>query len=182
MDTIQESFLMLGIDGLPQENLDELRNTHWRMCGVVLHAFNVKSGLVCTGFDEDDAELDKATVDEGGVMNLTAQFCGDSRQIMTFRYQRKNEAGKSGDDSSEIFWLKIVPLNFDFGRNSQEVNHKHESSKLQISLMSSQNSYKIFTHELNIGHLDFAVADKRSWITWIHGWFRKKTRSQQGSI
>jgi len=42
------------------------------MCGVVLHAFNVKSGLVCTGFDEDDAELDKATVDEGGVMNLTA--------------------------------------------------------------------------------------------------------------
>ena len=79
MDSIQEAFLMLGIDGLPQENIDELKNCHWRLCGLVLHAFNVKSGLVCTGFDEDDPELDEGTLAAGGLLNLTEQFCLDSR-------------------------------------------------------------------------------------------------------
>lgn len=41
MDTIQEAFLMLGLDGLPQQKSDELKNTHWRMCGLVVHAFNL---------------------------------------------------------------------------------------------------------------------------------------------
>ena len=79
MDTIQEAFLMLGLDGLPQQKSDELKNTHWRLCGLVVHAFNLKNGLVCTGFDEDDPELDAATVSEGGLMNITQEFCEGSR-------------------------------------------------------------------------------------------------------
>lgn len=114
MDSLQEAFLMLGIDALQQQNIDELRNTHWRLCGLILHAYHIKSGLVCTGFDEDDPELDEAALAAGGLVNLTEQFCVDSRQIMSFRYQRKKE-GKQQADQDEQFWLKIVPLNFDFG-------------------------------------------------------------------
>ena len=161
MDTIQEAFLMLGIDGLPQQNIDELKNTHWRLCGLVIHAFNVKSGLVCTGFDEDDPELDSATVGEGGILNLSPQFCADSRQIMTFRYQRKTAASeKETEESPEQFWLKIVPLNFDFGPEEKPNGGRSEGAKVQICLMSSKNNYKIFTHELKIGHLDLSGADK----------------------
>ena len=54
MDSIQEAFLMLGIDGLPKQQLDELKASHWRLCALVIHAYNLKNGLICTGFDEDD--------------------------------------------------------------------------------------------------------------------------------
>lgn len=80
---------------------------------------------------------------------------------MTFRYQRKKAAGeKETEESPEQFWLKIVPLNFDFGPEEKANGDKSEGAKVQICLMSSKNNYKIFTHELKIGHLDLSGADK----------------------
>ena len=45
---------MLGIDNL--EGKEELFKSHWRLCGLLMHAYNLKNGLVCTGFDEDDMD------------------------------------------------------------------------------------------------------------------------------
>ena len=100
---------MLGIDGLPKQQVDELKGSHWRLCALVIHAYNLKNGLICTGFDEDDPQMDENALKEGGLMNITEQFCQDSRHLMSFRYKRTKDPNET-----EEFWFKVVPLNFDF--------------------------------------------------------------------
>jgi hypothetical protein len=54
MESIQEAFLMLGIDNLSDDSKNEINNSNWRLSCLILHAYNIKNGLFCTGFDEDD--------------------------------------------------------------------------------------------------------------------------------
>lgn len=56
---------------------------------------------MCTGFDEDDAEVDLAQ-EPKGVLNLPESFVEDTRQIVTFRY-------KNPKQPEHTFILKMVP-------------------------------------------------------------------------
>lgn len=58
MESIQEAYLMLGVDNLNEESQTEIKNSHWRISCLILHAYNLKNGLICTGFDEDDPQID----------------------------------------------------------------------------------------------------------------------------
>jgi hypothetical protein len=69
MESLQEAFLMLGIDNLNEESQTEIKNSHWRLCCLILHSFNLKNGLICTGFDEDDPQVD-LNDNLQGILNL----------------------------------------------------------------------------------------------------------------
>ena len=49
---------MLGLDSdqISQQDKDLVFNSNWMLSALIIHAFNLKSGLKCTGFDEDDPE------------------------------------------------------------------------------------------------------------------------------
>lgn len=59
MDSVMEAFLMLGIEALSEQLRTELNESNWRLCGLLIHAYNLRKGMVCTGFDEDDPDLDE---------------------------------------------------------------------------------------------------------------------------
>ena len=75
-----------------------MAKSHWRLCALLLHAYNLRHGLVCTGFDEDDA------VEE--TQNLPKNFVQESRNIVTFRY-------RSNKNKDEDFIMKVVPQNIE---------------------------------------------------------------------
>jgi hypothetical protein len=50
MESVQEAFLMLGVS-----DIDALQE--WQLVGLIIHSYNLKNGLKCTGFDEGDPEL-----------------------------------------------------------------------------------------------------------------------------
>ena len=60
MDSIQEAFLLLNA------NPDQLAN--WQIASLILHAWNLRNGLKCTGFDEDAPECTDS------ILNLPADF------------------------------------------------------------------------------------------------------------
>lgn len=96
---------MLGIDALSEEARAELLQSHWRLCALLIHTYNIKHGLKCTGFDEDDPEFNLEESKEG-IQNLPANFVEETREIVTFRY-------RSGQNAEEDFVMKIVPQNFE---------------------------------------------------------------------
>ena len=98
MESYTEAWLMLGIDALNEEARAELLQSHWRLCALLIHTYNIRHGLKCTGFDEDDPEHNL----EEGIQNLPANFVEETREIMTFRY-------RSGQNLDEDFVMKIVP-------------------------------------------------------------------------
>ena len=60
-----EAWLMLGIDALSEEARAKLLQSHWRLCALLIHTYNIKHGLKCTGFDEDDPEFNLEESKEG---------------------------------------------------------------------------------------------------------------------
>lgn len=64
----------------------------------MLHSYNLKAGMICTGFDEDDEKPQNSE----NLLNLPDNFETTSSEIMTFRYQ-----GKVSKD--EEILLKIIP-------------------------------------------------------------------------
>ena len=67
------------------------------LSALIIHSFNLKSGLKCTGFDEDDPETTE------NILNIPSNFVQNSTELMTFRYTFE---GKEGD-----IILKIIPQN-----------------------------------------------------------------------
>jgi len=57
MESIQEAFLMLGIDRNPHEL------PLFQRYALILHAYNVHKGLTCTGFQEDDPHSESRNFD-----------------------------------------------------------------------------------------------------------------------
>ena len=53
-----------------------------------------------------------------------------------------------------------MPLNFDFEDQLDQPEASGPDAKVQVCLMSSLNKYQIHTHDLLVGHLDLAGADK----------------------
>lgn len=97
------------------------------MAGLVIHAYNLKNGLICTGFDEDDPEL-SADQKDTGILNLPANFNTISSEIMTFRYKHKT------CKAEEDLILKII----------------EDESNLEINAMSSLSADEIFSCQLAI--------------------------------
>jgi len=50
------------------------------LSALIIHSFNLKSGLKCTGFDEDDPETTE------NILNIPSNFVQNSTELMTFRY------------------------------------------------------------------------------------------------
>ena len=97
MESINEAWLMLGLDSeqISQQDRDLVNNTNWMISALIVHAYNLKSGLMCTGFDEDDPETSE------NILNLPSNFVQNSTELMTFRYSKEGVEG-------EII-LKIIP-------------------------------------------------------------------------
>jgi hypothetical protein len=101
---------------------------------LVIHSFNLKNGLICSGFDEDDP-----VNDEGHVL-LPENFESVCSDIFSFRY-------KSTD--GEQFILKIIPDNLD-----------SSEAFLDLNCMSLKNNDEIHSCQIKIGHLDLTSKDK----------------------
>ena len=131
------------------------------MSGLVIHAYNLKNGLICTGFDEDDPELG-ADQKDTGILNLPSNFNTISSEIMTFRYKHKT------CKAEEDLILKVI----------------EDESNLEINGMSSLSADEIFSCQLKITEeSNFDNID--SWATkfitddYVENVFNKLTNYQE---
>jgi hypothetical protein len=106
------------------------------LSALIIHSFNLKSGLKCTGFDEDDPETTE------NILNIPSNFVQNSTELMTFRYTFE---GKEGD-----IILKIIPQNLDAG----------DRAYLDINAMNSKSEDEIFSCEVKFNDIDLVSADK----------------------
>jgi hypothetical protein len=61
---------MLGLDSdiINENDKKILLNSNWMLYGLIIHAFNLKNGMKCNGFDEEDP------ITETNLLNLPADF------------------------------------------------------------------------------------------------------------
>ena len=91
MDSIREAYLMLNTE-------DDKKFKVWQICGLVIHAYNLRNGIICTGFDEDEEKPQNGE----NVLNLPENILEKISEIMTFRYQ-------GVENKDEEILLKIIP-------------------------------------------------------------------------
>ena len=103
----------------------------WQLSALIFHAYNLKNGLKCTGFDQDDVASSEA------VVLLPDTFVANSSDMITFRYTQP-----AGYDIIMTF----IPSS-DF-------------KSLDINSMCSDQDGAIFSATINIGHQDLAAGDK----------------------
>lgn len=103
----------------------------WQLSALIFHTYNLKNGLKCTGFDQDDAASSDA------IVLLPDTFVANSSDMVTFRYTQP-----AGYDIIMTF----IPSS-DF-------------KSLDINSMCSDQDGAIFSATVNIGHLDLAAGDK----------------------
>ena len=97
---------------------------------MIIHSYNLKQGLKCTGFDEDDPKPA-----EPNILNLPPDFLAQSSELMSFRYS------VDGDEAM----VKLIPSD--------------SLEELDVNAMLSKNDSDIFSATIPISKLDLAGKD-----------------------